>query len=102
MAPALLLAAADAATQNLSVFDPVSPSGVAIRSLFILVLVITGGIFLIVGGFLFYSLFKSRRGTPADTTEPPQVYGSMPIEIAWTAAPALIVFILILVLIRTE
>jgi cytochrome c oxidase subunit 2 len=33
--------------------------------------------------------------------EPPQVYGSMPIEIAWTAAPALIVFVLVLVSART-
>src|SRR5262249_3611499 len=39
---------------------------------------------------------------PAGTTpEPPQVYGSKPIEIAWTAAPALIVFILLLVVART-
>ena len=30
--------------------------------------------------------------------EPPQVYGSKPIEIAWTAAPALIVFVLVLVI----
>ncbi len=34
-------------------------------------------------------------------TEPPQVYGSKPIEIAWTAAPALIVFVLVLVTTRT-
>ena len=33
--------------------------------------------------------------------EPPQVYGSKPIEIAWTAAPALIVFVLVLVSART-
>jgi cytochrome c oxidase subunit 2 len=34
-------------------------------------------------------------------TEPPQVYGSKPIEIAWTAAPALVVFVLVLVTTRT-
>ena len=33
--------------------------------------------------------------------EPPQVYGSKPIEIAWTAAPALVVFVLVLVTART-
>ena len=33
--------------------------------------------------------------------EPPQVYGSKPIEIAWTAAPALVVFVLVLVSART-
>jgi cytochrome c oxidase subunit 2 len=36
-----------------------------------------------------------------ETKEPPQVYGSKPIEIAWTAAPALIVFILMLVTARS-
>jgi cytochrome c oxidase subunit 2 len=36
------------------------------------------------------------------TTEPPQVYGSMPIEIAWTVAPGLIVLMLTLVIVRTE
>ena len=41
----------------------------------------------------------ARAATP--TTEPPQVYGSKPIEIAWTAAPALIVFVLVLVTTRT-
>jgi cytochrome c oxidase subunit 2 len=34
--------------------------------------------------------------------EPPQVYGSMPIEIAWTAAPLLIAFVLALILTRAE
>jgi cytochrome c oxidase subunit II len=33
--------------------------------------------------------------------EPPQVYGSKPIEIAWTAAPALVVFVIVLVTGRT-
>lgn len=102
MAPSLLLAAAGPTSQNLSVFDPVSPPAEEIRQLFILVLAITGAIFVIVEGVLLYSLFKFRRTSASDTTEPPQVYGSMPIEIAWTAAPALVVFILILVLIRSE
>ncbi len=42
-----------------------------------------------------------RCGRQWPTTEPPQVYGSKPIEIAWTAAPALIVFVLVLVSART-
>jgi cytochrome c oxidase subunit 2 len=33
--------------------------------------------------------------------EPAQVYGSKPIEIAWTSAPALVVFVLVLVSART-
>jgi cytochrome c oxidase subunit 2 len=53
---------------------------------------------------LFYSLLRFRRkkaATSADS-EPPQVYGSMPIEIAWTVAPAIIVVLLTLVIVRTE
>jgi len=41
-------------------------------------------------------------GSPSHSmSEPPQVYGSKPIEIAWTVAPALIVFVLVLVTART-
>ena len=87
--------------QNLSIFSPSSPATESIRSLFFLVLAITGVIFLLVEGVLLYSIVKFRR-VPTDTTEPPQVYGSMPIEIAWTAAPGLIVFVLTLILTRTE
>src|SRR5260370_41068663 len=99
-------------------FDPASPSGESIRSLFIMVLAITGAIFLLVEGVLLYSIVRFRRRAseippspkeseqgqgerPAETTEPPQVYGSMPIEIAWTAAPFWICFLLALILART-
>ncbi len=90
------------ATQNLSILDPASPPAHSIRYLFLLVLAITGFIFIVVEGVLLYNLFRfpRRNGDPA--TEPPQIYGSKAIEIAWTAAPALIVFVLILVIIRTD
>jgi cytochrome c oxidase subunit 2 len=93
---------------NLSIFDPVSPPAVSIRDLSILVLVICLLIFLVVEGVLLYALVRFRRGARAGTepgteptTEPAQVYGSKPIEIAWTAAPALIVVVLVLVTART-
>jgi cytochrome c oxidase subunit 2 len=97
----LLLALGGRATQNVSIFDPASPPAESIRSLSVLVFAITGFIFLVVEGVLFYSIFRFRRGSAASTKEPPQVYGSKPIEIAWTTAPALIVFILVLVTTRT-
>jgi cytochrome c oxidase subunit 2 len=82
-------------------FDPASAPAISIRNLTILVLAITGAIFLVVEGVLIYSLVRFRqRGTSA-TGEPPQVYGSQPIEIAWTAAPALVVFVIMLVVART-
>jgi cytochrome c oxidase subunit II len=98
-----VFAAADGPiTQNLSIFDPASPPAEAIRALFILVGAITGGIFLLVEGILIYSLIRSRRSRGPGDTNPPQVYGSQPIEIAWTAGPTLIVFVLMLVVARTE
>jgi cytochrome c oxidase subunit 2 len=97
----LLLASAGPPTQDLSIFDPVSPPAESIRSLAVLVLAITAFIFVVVEGILVYAIFRFRRRAAAGTAEPPQVYGSKPIEIAWTAAPALIVFVLVLVTART-
>ncbi len=100
---ALLFAAGP--PENLSMFDPVSPPAGSIRQLTVLVFAITGAIFLVVEGILIYNLvrFRSRTapGEAAGLPEPPQVYGSQPIEIAWTAAPTLIVFVLALVIART-
>jgi cytochrome c oxidase subunit 2 len=96
-----LLAELGTAGPGTSIFDPASPSAESIRSLFFLVLAITGVIFLLVEGVLLYSIVRFRHRTPPGT-EPAQVYGSMPIEIAWTAAPALIVFLLSLILTRAE
>ena len=98
---ALLLASADGPTQNLSIFDPVSPPAESIRSLSVLVFAITGFIFVVVEGILIYAIVRFRRRTTAAGAEPPQVYGSKPIEIAWTAAPALTVLVLTLVTART-
>lgn len=94
--PILLLAAED-----LSIFDPVSTPAESIRSLSLLVLAITGMIFLIVEAILVYVIIRFRNSAPKANGEPPQVYGSTPIEIAWTAAPALVVFVLILAIGRT-
>ena len=96
----ILLADGAASAQNLSIFDPASPPAESIRSLFFLVLVVTTAIFLVVEGVLIYSIGRFRRSPPG-SNEPPQVYGSLPIEIAWTVAPMLIVFLLALILTRT-
>jgi cytochrome c oxidase subunit II len=101
--------------QSMSIFDPASPPAESIRSLSVLVLAITGFIFIAVEGILVYSIVRFRRRAAAGTSlppdqagesaareiEPPQFYGSKPIEIAWTAAPALVVFVLVLVSART-
>ncbi len=101
MDSALLENVGEPVKQNLSIFAPVSPPAESISNLSILVFAITGFIFLVVEGMLIYCIVRSRRRAAGETTEPPQVYGSSPIEIAWTAAPALIVFILTLVTTRS-
>jgi cytochrome c oxidase subunit 2 len=97
----LLLASAEVSCQNLSIFDPVSPPAESVHRLSLLVLAITGFIFVVVEAILIYSLMRFRRRNAMASAEPPQVYGSTPIEIAWTAAPTLVVFVLVLVTTRT-
>ena len=101
-----LMASIFGSDQDLSIFHPASPPAESIRSLSVLVLAITAFIFVVVEGILLYSIIRFRRGASVGRegeagAEPPQVYGSKPIEIAWTAAPALIVFVLVLVTART-
>ena len=76
-----LLAEGMTAMQDLSIFNPASPPAESIRSLLILVLAVTGAIFVLVECVLIYSIIRFRRQPPSGM-EPPQVYGSMPIEIA--------------------
>src|SRR5690349_19824504 len=87
---------------SLSIFEPISSDAAAIVKLAILVFAVAGLIFLIVTGVLYYAIWRFREA-PGERSlgEPPQVYASMPIELAWTAAPTMIVFFLVLVTTRT-
>ena len=89
------------ATEDLSVFSPASQPAASVRDLFYLVLGITGAIFLLVEGMLIYATVRYRRRQAAIEPEPAQVYGSQPLEVAWTVAPSLIVFVLFLVVVRS-
>ncbi len=84
-----------------SIFDPVSPPAEEIYTVSILVLGICAAIFLIVAGLTAYAAVTFRRRRDDDGAEPPQIYGSNPIELAWTVVPLLIVFVLFLVTTRT-
>jgi cytochrome c oxidase subunit 2 len=79
-----------------SIFSPESTPAHAITHLAGLVLAITAGIFVVVAGLLTFALVRFRRQEPENQQEPPQVYGSGPIEIAWTTVPLLIVLVLTL------
>jgi cytochrome c oxidase subunit II len=84
-----------------SVFDPVSTPAHDINTVAFFVISITAVIFVIVAGLLTYSIVRFRGRPGDDTREPPQVYGSNPIEFAWTTVPILIVLVLILTTART-
>jgi cytochrome c oxidase subunit II len=66
-----------------------------VNDLSFFVLTISAGIFLGVSVLLVYALFR-YRARPGDTTEPPQVFGSVQIELAWTIIPILIIVMLFL------
>jgi cytochrome c oxidase subunit II len=74
-----------------NIFAPASTPAKSIFGLSLFVLSVTGAIFLIVFGLLLYSIVKFRRRKNDDGREPPQVYGSNQVELAWTVIPVLIV-----------
>jgi len=100
--PAVAFAASgDNAFTPTNIFVPFSTPAHAIYQISLLVLLICAAIFVIVGGLLAYSIFRFRRRPEHENLEPPQVYGSNQIELAWTVIPILIVFVLILATTRT-
>ncbi len=84
-----------------SIFAPLSGHARAIYAYTLLVLGITGAIFAVVGGLLVYTVVRFRERPGDERVEPPQVYGSDQVEIAWTVIPVLIVVILALATTRT-
>src|SRR6195256_5105540 len=85
-----------AAAPTPSMFAPVSTPAFAIREVSFLVLAIAMFIFIVVAGLTVYAIIRYRRRPGDDGREPPQVYGSTQIELAWTVVPFLIVIILFL------
>jgi cytochrome c oxidase subunit II len=79
-----------------SIFSPASTPASSIYSLSLFVLVICGAIFVTVFGLLVYSVVKYRRREGDDGSEPPQIYGSNQVELAWTVIPVLIVVVFFL------
>src|SRR5439155_5411349 len=84
-----------------SIFRPLSQPAQEIKELSFLVLAICGAIFVVVAGLLVYAIIRFRHRAGDEASEPPQIYGSNQIELAWTVLPVLIVFVLILVTSRT-
>ena len=77
-----------------SIFDPHSTPASMIVDYTTLVLAVCGVIFAIVAALIVYSTVRFRARPGDDDREPPQVYGSSRIELAWTIIPVLIVIVL--------
>jgi cytochrome c oxidase subunit 2 len=91
-APGLAQAAAQGSSST-NIFAPASTPADSINKLSLLVLVVTGTIFAVVFSLLFYAAVKFKRSS-GDDREPPQIYGSDQLELAWTVLPVLIVMVL--------
>jgi cytochrome c oxidase subunit 2 len=92
--PAFAQSSTAPATPNM--FSPVSTPADSIYHLALFVLAVCAGIFVTVFSLLLYSVVKYRRRPGDDGREPPQVYGSNQVELAWTVIPVLIVVVLFL------
>ncbi|HUD49395.1 MAG TPA: cytochrome c oxidase subunit II [Candidatus Baltobacteraceae bacterium] len=79
-----------------SIFAPESVPAHSISNLAFLVLAITAAIFVVVAGLLVYAVIRFRCRADDDGMEPAQIYGSGPVEAAWTTVPFLIVAVLTL------
>ncbi len=84
-----------------NIFRPLAQPAQEIKETSALVLIICAVIFVVVAGLLVYAIVRFRHRAGDEASEPPQVYGSNQIELAWTVMPVLIVFVLILVTSRT-
>jgi cytochrome c oxidase subunit 2 len=78
-----------------NIFKPESTPAEEIHTISRFTLTITGLIFAVVFSLLVYAIARFRR-PGAEEFEPPQVYGSNQIELAWTVIPVLIVLVLFL------
>ena len=86
--------ATEPALSPTSIFAPVSTPANSIFGLSLFVLGITATIFVIVFTLLAYAVLKYRKRADDDGREPPQIYGSNQVELAWTVIPVLIVVVL--------
>jgi cytochrome c oxidase subunit 2 len=74
-----------------NIFAPASTPADSIFGLSLFVVAVTAAIFVTVCALLVYAVVRYRRNGSDNGQEPPQVYGSNQVEVAWTVIPVLIV-----------
>ena len=89
-------------TSPTNIFSPQSAPAHDIFRLSMFTLIVTGAIFVTVSGLLLYAIirFRERPDNVDADREPPQIYGSNQIELAWTVIPILIIVVLFLSTVR--
>jgi cytochrome c oxidase subunit 2 len=82
-----------------SPLNPASEEARHVANLYWFTFWIALAIFIVVEGLLLYAVIRFRQKDPRET--PPKIHGSTPLEIAWTVAPALVLLIVFVLMIRT-
>jgi cytochrome c oxidase subunit 2 len=84
---------------EIPVFDPLSPQAAAITHLFVGIFAVLGAIFTVVLVMVGYAIvrYRDRPGAPP----PLQNFGSMKVEIVWTAIPIILLAIILIFTVKT-
>jgi len=96
LAASLCIAGTGAEHPIPSAIQPESTPADAVYHLSFLVVSIDAAVFVVVFALLVYALVRFRQRSGEPEREPPQVYGSTQIELAWIVIPLLLVIILFL------
>ena len=93
----MLVAAAPAFADNggLTPVEPASENARAIRDAYMLILFVTGFVFIVVETTLVWFIVRYRRGQRAREAEGPQVRGHARIEVTWTVIPVVLLAIIV-------
>lgn len=81
-----------------SILAPGSPQADSIQSLFYFIMILAGMVFVIVESLLVFTVLRFRNRPPESAV---QMHGNTRLEIAWTAAPAVILMVLLGFTLRT-
>jgi cytochrome c oxidase subunit II len=80
---------------GLSPRGPDSPQANGIDDIYWLLIAITGAIFVLVEGALILFIIRFRNRGRARTIEGPQIHGATRLELMWTAAPVVILAVIV-------
>ena len=80
---------------GLSPRGPDSPQASSIQDIYWLLIAITGVIFVLVEGALILFIIRFRNRGRSHTLEGPQIHGATRLELMWTAAPVVILAVIV-------